>query len=60
MVDNISLLIAHAALIYIAVRAIFLDNSIPWFETAEEEAERNAEEAAAKARIGPRRRGRHL
>ena len=51
MVDNISILIAHAVLIYIAVRAFFLDASFPWYETAEEEAKREAQEQEKAKRI---------
>ena len=57
MVDNLSILIVHAVLIYVAVRAILLDAQRPWFESADEEAKREQRDAETQ-RVEPRGRGR--
>jgi len=55
MVNTLSILIAHAALVFVAVRALMLDSQLPWFEGDEERAKREAEEKAADDKPAPRR-----
>ena len=55
MVNNLAIVIAHAALIFVAVRALMLDSRIPWFESDEDRAKREAEDSAADRKPMPRR-----
>jgi|GEM_PF-5937246 len=48
MVDNLSILIAHAVLIYIAVRALMLDSQLPWFSSDEDNKDRESDEGGLK------------